>query len=134
MPTINTLQAVIGVLSTIVGGLGVKLYNTYLTSQEQQHSLSQELRQELRSMLKKERGERKAIAERLDTVENRLDEERELRHKAERQNDILQRKLDLVIRLLNDMREQQGMERLKSDEIALLALENKPENNDTAPQ
>lgn len=114
------------VFAFLTGGGALKAWDTWMASSKQRAELSREMRNELKSMLDEERANRKAIEKRLDKVEARLDEERERRLEAERQNELLQKKLDLVIRLLNDMREAGGKERLSVDEITLLAMEDDP--------
>jgi septal ring factor EnvC (AmiA/AmiB activator) len=104
-----------------------KAWQTYASASrkdnEQQHELSRKMRDELKSMLDEERSERRALSKRVDKLEERLDSERTKRMEAERQSKVLQQKLDLVIQLLNDMRESQGKNRLSTKELTLLALD-----------
>jgi septal ring factor EnvC (AmiA/AmiB activator) len=118
-------SAVAGI--TAIAAAGRKAWQTYASTSrkdnEQQHELSRKMRNELKAMLDEERSERKALAKRVDQLEQRLDEEKGKRLEAERHNKVLQQKLDLVIQLLNDMREEQGKNRLSTEDLTLLALD-----------
>jgi len=120
---LTSAKAWITILSTLTGGIVVRLWDTYLRGTRQDAELSRQIRDELRGMLEDERTERKALDKRVAKLEDRVDEERERRIVAERQNDVLQAKLDLVIRLLNDMREEEGLARLGEEELTILAMD-----------
>jgi hypothetical protein len=116
---------------TFLGGGGLvgaitKLWQTYMQADQQDHEIGQQIRDELKDLLDQERGERKALEERVETLEARVEEEREQRMDAERHAMIAQQKLDLVIRLLNDMRQAAGKRRLNTEDLTLLAIDASP--------
>lgn len=127
LSSISSLPSWLGSVVTLVTGGGLfagiqKLWSLRMDSEKQEAQLGRKMRDELKNMLDEERSERRALEKRVDKLEERLNQERERRLEAERQNQLLQKKLDLVIQLLNDMREEQGMERLTVDELTLLAM------------
>jgi septal ring factor EnvC (AmiA/AmiB activator) len=127
LPSTDTIfggSVVAGITALIAAAR--KAWQTYASASrkdnEQQHELSRKMRDELKSMLDEERSERRALSKRVDKLEQRLDDEKAKRIEAERHNKVLQQKLDLVIELLNDMRESQGKDRLTTRELTLLAV------------
>lgn len=103
------------IIASLVGGGGitaafVKLKRVFLDSEKQDAEIARELRDELRAELDDHRR-------RLEDLEAKLDKEREARIRAEETSRILQAKLDLVIRMLNEMREAEGLGPLGEDDI-----------------
>jgi len=120
-------------LTFIFGGgvfeTGRRLWKTYASSSRKADTLQAELgrkmRDELKGMLNEERSARKALEKRVEDLEDRLDDEKERRVQAERSEEALNRKLNIVISLFNDLREEQGKPRLSGKEITLLAIDSK---------
>lgn len=122
MPDTTTI---ISHIATLAGALGLKgIWDYWIKRDQQEHEQRLDLA--------------RSYAERLDVVETRLDESEEERINIRKQLSETQRllmasqareeelrtKLDLVIRMLNDMRKREGMDEITEDDIIPTALSN----------
>lgn len=98
-----------------VGGGGVlgwflRYRQIGIQQSESDHEVGKEIRDELREELR-------SMSARLDAVEEELEQERRDRVREQLQNMTLRHKLDLVIRMLNDMRKAQGLPFIDEDKL-----------------
>lgn len=116
--SLTALLPALKYLATALAGGGIwKLLDWLLRRKAQDHdhdvqdaAVARELRDELRLDLDEMR-------QRIDSLEDSLDTEREARVKAELQNQVLLAKVDLLIRMVNDLRAEQGLEPIKEADI-----------------
>lgn len=111
------LSALKYAFAALAGGGLWKLWDYWLKSRSQSHTenlddirIARELRDEMRKDLDEMRT-------RVDLLEKTLDTEREARMRAELQNQLLQAKIDLLIRMVNDLRAKEGLQPITNDEI-----------------
>lgn len=113
-----SLTAIIGYLVAALGGGTVwKVIDYWLQHRKQSHDISLDdthVARELRDELRKDLD---ALRVRIDLLERDLDEERESRVRAEMNNQLLQTKVDLLIRMVNDLRAQQNLSPISSDDV-----------------
>lgn len=121
---LTSAKTLISAASVLAGGVFVKLYNTYLKRDQQEHNQSLDLMD--------------SYATRLEVVETRLDESEQERINIRQQlnktqqhlaaskarEEELKTKLDLVIMMLNDMRGREGLDEISEDDIIPTALSN----------
>ena len=140
----TTLAASIDLTSLLSGlaglvGAGIfagisKLYRTWKKQNRKDKAQQQDL-DRLRERVQQLEADKKAQDRRIDELEARLERERERRRAEEKKAEQLEQKLNVVLRLFNDRRQQEGKERLSVPQITLMALEDGTNddvnNNDT---
>lgn len=109
--------------AALAGGGLWKVLDYYLQGRSQLHSeglddarVARELRDEMRKDIEEMRH-------RIDLLEQNLDTEREARLKAELHNQLLQAKIDLLLRMVNDLRVKEGLEPLTSEDVLPVGVE-----------
>ena len=117
MSLIAVLPALKYIATALVGGGLWKLLDWLLRRKDQEHSHTvedAEVARQLRDEMRKDLDEMRT---RIDTLEDSLDKERELRNKAELQNQVLLTKVDLLIRMVNDLRAKEGLDPITENDI-----------------
>lgn len=113
-----TLTAILGyVVAAISGGTIWKVFDYWLQHRKQDHDLQVEDTTVARQLRDELRHDLESLRTRVDTLEKQVDTEREARLRAELNNQLLLGKIDLLIRMVNELRARQGLQPITADEI-----------------